>query len=79
VPVHIRIIKQQQEKDMKKARLIKKQEVIEREHAKKTNVPKKKVVKETMNAMVDWLGDQRSQRQDPRKAFAALFAQPQTQ
>jgi hypothetical protein len=63
---------------MKKARLIKKQEMIERERAKISNLPKKKVVQEKMNAMVEWLADQRSQRQDPRKAFADLFAQPQT-
>jgi hypothetical protein len=64
---------------MTKARLIKKQEMIERERAKKSDVPKKKVVQEKMNAMVEWLADQRGQRQDPRKAFADLFAQPQTQ
>jgi hypothetical protein len=69
-------------KTMTKARLVKKQELIEREQVKKTNSARKsqrKVVKKTVDAMVEWLENQRVQRQDPRKAFAALFAQPQTQ
>jgi hypothetical protein len=66
---------------MNKARLIKKQEIEEREaqEAQKdleaTEV--KKGVKQRLGAMVEWPG--RTKRQDPRKAFADLFAQPQTQ
>lgn len=63
---------------MKKARLIKKQEAIERQQAKESQVPQKKVVEKTVNAVVGWLENQRAQRQDPRKAFADLFSQPQT-
>lgn len=61
-------------KDTAKARLIKKQEVIEREQTQSTDLPQK-VVKQTVDVMVEWLEKQRNQRQDPRKAFAALFAQ----
>jgi hypothetical protein len=64
---------------MKKARLIKKQEMIERAQAKKPDLTQKKVMKKTVDAVVDWLEVQRNQKKDPRKAFAALFVQPQTQ
>ncbi|MCI0338686.1 MAG: hypothetical protein L0226_14000 [Acidobacteria bacterium] len=67
---------------MTKARLIKKKEIVEREQKKESSLPEepqKKVVEKTVDAVVDWLESQSTQRQDPRKAFAALFVQPQTQ
>jgi hypothetical protein len=61
-----------------KARLIKKQEIEEREAQKDLESTEvKKSVKQRLGAMVEWPG--RTKRQDPRKAFADLFAQPQTQ
>jgi hypothetical protein len=65
------------EKEMANARLIKKQELINREQEKA--IEKKPVVKKKMDAVVEWLGNQRTERKDPRKAFDALFVQPQTQ
>jgi hypothetical protein len=65
------------EKEMANARLIKKQELINREQEKA--IEKKPVVKKKMDAVVEWLGNHRTERKDPRKAFDALFVQPQTQ
>ena len=59
---------------MAKARLIKKNELVEREQAKVADPPQGKVVKQTVNAVVDWLDQHRNRREDPRKAFNALFA-----
>jgi hypothetical protein len=70
--------KKKQEKKMTKARLIKKQEIKEREAQKDSESTEvKERVKQRLDAMVEWPG--RTKRQDPRKAFADLFAQPQTQ
>ena len=63
---------------MTKAKLIKRSEVAELEQAKKAKQQKNNVQK-TVNAVVDWIENKRVQREDPRKAFAALFSQPQTQ
>ena len=63
---------------MTKARLIKRSEVVEREQARKAK-PQKSNVQKKVNAVVEWIENQRVQREDPRKAFAALFTQPQTQ
>lgn len=68
-----------EEKYMAKAKLIKRGEVIEREKAKRDQLMKKNNMKKTVTAVVEWVENQRTQREDPRKAFAALFAQPQTQ
>jgi hypothetical protein len=66
---------------MNKARLIKKQEIEEREAQEAQKdleaAEVKKGVKQRLGAMVEWPGG--TKRQDPRKAFADLFAQPQTQ
>jgi hypothetical protein len=63
---------------MTKARLIKKQEIEEREAQRDLDATEVKGnVKQRMGAMVERPG--RTKRQDPRKAFADLFAQPQTQ
>lgn len=64
---------------MTKARLIKKQDVEEQQIARHPRQVKRPVVKKKVDAMVEWIENQRNQRQDPRKAFAALFAQPQPQ
>lgn len=64
---------------MRKARLIKRGEVVERETAKKAKLTQKAQVQKTINSVVEWVENQRTQREDPRKAFAALFAQAQTQ
>jgi hypothetical protein len=63
---------------MTKARLIKRSEVVERELARKAK-PQKSNVQKKVSAVVGWIENQRAQREDPRKAFAALFTQPQTQ
>lgn len=64
---------------MTKAKLIKREEVIERQQVKAQQKGKKRATRKTMEIVGDWLDAQRSQRVDPRAAFAALFAQPQTQ
>lgn len=64
---------------MTKAKLIKRGEVAEREKARKTRLAKKSNVQKPINAVIEWIENQRTQREDPRKAFAALFTQPQTQ
>lgn len=64
---------------MTKARLIKKQDVSDQQIGKPAGRAKKPVMKKKVDAMVEWLESQRNQRQDPRKAFAALFVQPQHQ
>lgn len=65
---------------MTKARLIKREDVAAREkEAKHKRGFKKPVVKKTMEAVTDWLEEQKIRHQDPRKAFAALFTQPQPQ
>ncbi|MFN0087008.1 MAG: hypothetical protein ACKVX9_16575 [Blastocatellia bacterium] len=65
---------------MAKARLIKREDVAARESAdKQKRVQKKPVGRKTMEAVTDWLEGQKTRRQDPRKAFAALFAEPQPQ
>jgi hypothetical protein len=66
-------------KMMTKARLIKKQEIEEREAQKdlestEVSTEVNKSVKQRLGAMVEWPGS--TKRQDPRKAFADLFAQP---
>jgi hypothetical protein len=63
---------------MIKARLIKKQEIKEREAQKdleSTEVKKRENPR--LGAIAEWSGG--TKRRDPRKAFADLFAQPQTQ
>ena len=66
---------------MIKPRLIKKREVINREQEQTSKRERKEqpVVKKTVNIVVEWLENQRNRTQDPRKAFAALFTQPQEQ
>ncbi|MDX2032818.1 MAG: hypothetical protein SF339_19225 [Blastocatellia bacterium] len=65
---------------MTKARLIKREEVAARvTEAKRKRGFKKPVVVKTMEAVSDWLEEQKTRHQDPRKAFAALFTQPQPQ
>jgi hypothetical protein len=65
---------------MTKARLIKKQEIKEQEDKEREaqkdleSTEVKKNVKQRLGAMVEWPGG--TKRQDPRKAFADLFAQP---
>ena len=60
---------------MKKARLIKHSEIAQREQAKRTRPAQKSNVQKTVSAVVDWIESHRIQKEDPRKAFAALFAQ----
>lgn len=65
---------------MMKARLIKREEAAAMvREAKPKRGLKKPVVKKTVEAVADWLEEQKARHQDPRKAFAALFNQPQTQ
>jgi hypothetical protein len=64
---------------MKKARLIKRQDALASEEAKQPKTLKKTMVIKTVEAVTDWIESRKSEREDPRKAFAALFTQPQTQ
>ena len=64
---------------MKKARLIKRQDVPALQEAKRNRLLKKPVVQKTVEAVTEWIEAQRNERPDPRKAFAALFTQPQPQ
>jgi hypothetical protein len=65
-------------KQMTKARLVKRQELIDREKVKAETKPPQPVIKKKVNAVVEWLETQKVEREDPRKKFAALFVQPQT-
>lgn len=65
---------------MKKARLIKKVDVVE---IPKANTKRRRSAKPALSKTIDtvkqWIDSQRNDREDPRKAFANLFTQPQTQ
>jgi len=65
-------------KHITKARLVKRQEMIDREKEKAMAKPPQPAIKKKVNAVVEWLETQKVEREDPRKAFAALFIQPQT-
>jgi hypothetical protein len=65
-------------KNIAKARLVKRQEVIDREKDKAEAKPLQPVIKDKVNAVVEWLETKKVEREDPRKKFAALFIQPQT-
>jgi hypothetical protein len=60
---------------MTKARLIKRHEIKERDAQQEPVTEEKRYTKE--GVPVDWT--KRKKGQDPRKAFADLFIQPQTQ
>jgi hypothetical protein len=64
---------------MTKARLIKREEAIALQAAKRSRLMKKPVVKKTVEAVAEWIETRKNEHQDPRKAFAALFSQPQPQ
>jgi hypothetical protein len=61
-----------------KARLVKRQQVIAREKEKAETKAPQPAIKKKVNAVVEWLEAQKVKREDPRKAFADLFVQPQT-
>jgi len=74
---------------MKRARLIKREEVIERQQAassadpgplaSETPKPPPSVVKLTVDAVRKWANERQSNRSvKPREAFDALFAEPRT-
>jgi hypothetical protein len=67
------------EDSMTKAKLIKKDEVVERQQQKIAQKAQKQTVKQTVEIVSNWIEKQNAQRLDPRAAFAALFAQPQAQ
>jgi hypothetical protein len=62
---------------MNKAKLIKRDQIVEVIRPKKTQPITKPVVRKTMEAVNEWMDSRRNQRIDPRAAFAALFIQPQ--
>jgi hypothetical protein len=67
------MVLKQEKKTMKKARLIKKDDIREiKEEARKGGETKEAA----KPVMPEW--QRRAKRQDPRKAFAELFTQPQT-
>ncbi len=61
---------------MNKARLIKKEDkpIQTSRKATETSTPRSRKRREVIS---EWIEKQRSERKDPRKAFAALFTQPQ--
>ncbi|HMX26408.1 MAG TPA: hypothetical protein PLD20_05935 [Blastocatellia bacterium] len=61
---------------MNKAKLIKQGEIAQRDQEKTMKQAQKNNVQKTVRAVVEWVENQRNQKEDPRKAFAALFAQP---
>ena len=74
---------------MKRAKLIKRDEVIERQQAAsseageplspESSTPQPSVVKLTVDAVRKWAKERQSNRSSkPREAFDALFAQPRT-
>jgi hypothetical protein len=74
---------------MKRAKLIKRDEIIEREHAasradpdaptQETEKPAPSVVKLTFDAVRKWANERQSTKLvKPREAFDALFAEPRT-
>lgn len=62
---------------MTKAKLIKREEVVERQQAKAAQKVQKRAVRKTAEVVGDWIDNRRAQRIDPRAAFTALFALPQ--
>ncbi len=66
---------------VRRARLIKKG-TIDEQPALKVSKPEKRAKREAVRRKVDlvldWVERKGTERQDPRKAFAALFSQPQT-
>ena len=62
---------------MTKAKLIKREEVIERQQAKAAQKAQKQAVRMVTEVVGDWIDNRRARRIDPRAAFAALFALPQ--
>ena len=67
------------EEGMTKAKLIKKDEVLERQQKNTAQKTQKQAVKQTVDVVSNWIEKQNAKRLDPRAAFAALFAQPQAQ
>jgi hypothetical protein len=61
-----------------KAKLIKKDEALERQQKTVAQRFQKQAVKQTVEVVNNWIEKQNAKRLDPRAAFAALFAQPQT-
>ncbi len=64
---------------MTKARLIKKQEIVEKQSKKQKPAVRRKALVKAVDSVANWIDEQRQNAKiDPRKAFAELFAQPQT-
>ena len=73
---------------MKRAKLIKREEIIERQHAAscadpdaapETEAPAPSVVKLTFDAVRKWANERQSNKSvKPREAFDALFVEPRT-
>jgi len=75
--------------EMKRAKLIKREEIIERQHAASsadpdasapaTETPPPSMVKMTFDAVRKWANERQSNKMvKPREAFDALFAEPRT-
>ena len=63
---------------MTKAKLIKKDEILERQQKTVAQRSQKQTVRQAVEVVNNWIEKQNAKRLDPRAAFAALFAQPQT-
>lgn len=63
---------------MTKAKLIKKDEILKREPKIVAQRSQKQAVRQTVEVVNQWIEKQQAKHLDPRAAFAALFAHPQT-
>jgi len=64
---------------MDKARLVKRKDLPKEEQTELPQTPPPPAAPVTVSAVIDWMSSrQPSRRANPREAFAALFAQPQT-
>lgn len=62
---------------MTKAKLIKREEAIERQQAKAAQKIQKQAARKLTEVVSDWIDNRLARRIDPRAAFTALFTLPQ--
>ena len=62
---------------MMKAKLIKREEAVERQQIGNARKIQQKAAKKTVEVVNEWMDQRQIQKLNPRAAFAALFVQPQ--
>lgn len=62
---------------MNRPRLIKKEEQIEKTSTPRPAEARRSNHRRKREVVLEWIDDRRRERDDPRKAFAALFSTPQ--